>query len=549
MTFDIHELVREFDEKYGDSFSNIQRHESKVAAIPGALKPGEEVQFISEGVLASWNVRRSDVFVSTDIRFLVIRKDGKRIDEYDLSTVEEMKLEHEYYLHISFAGKVWKGFVQPSAAGLPFAYAIHASAARLRSQKGMAAPVLRLEPNSEPKAAELDPADLGSSKILAPQVSQPETDTNEEGNPDHAAPATLAERAESLGVSLTSGLRRKLTTAENVFQAGEAFVALTHGHLGGSFNEVPIVLTDQRLIFLADTPEQALSLGLGELTAVTGNKGAFAGHITLSLTDGERKIGQVPNDTIEPFINSVTAAISRDPSIDGELSATGAISARYRPTAIKNLSDDERQRAYNQLAFEMGDKSFMVKGELERLPEAMMPDELLIWMASGILENIGREQRGGGFCLMALTDRRIILLDKKLLAGVQTIAIDLDRVNTITGDTGLVLGNVKIQDGGDERKVGGINNSAIQPFVTRVQQAIQERKQALAVQQAAADSGCHSAGHSGSRSDATLAKGRHRGPAGEAGQSDGAGHPHRGGVCRAEGQVAERLDFLQIRSC
>lgn len=50
----------------------------------------------------------------------------------------------------------------------------------------------------------------------------------------------------------------------------------------------------------------------------------------------------------------------------------------------------------------------------------------------------------------------------------------------------MLLGNIKIQDGGDERKVGSIQNKAVRPFVTRIQEAIEARKQMLHEQQARA---------------------------------------------------------------
>ena len=45
---------------------------------------------------------------------------------------------------------------------------------------------------------------------------------------------------------------------------------------------------------------------------------------------------------------------------------------------------------------------------------------------------------------------------------------------------------MRIQDGGDERHIGWMTNSTVQPFVIRVQQAIEARKRFLAEQQAGA---------------------------------------------------------------
>lgn len=149
------------------------------------------------------------------------------------------------------------------------------------------------------------------------------------------------------------------------------------------------------------------------------------------------------------------------------------------PRAIKNMSEPERELYYRELAAEVGDDRVMTGGERKHLPNVMMPDELLLWTSSGILKSTGKEGKSGGMALIALTDRRILILDKRLFAGTQTIAIDLDKVNSITGDTGMFFGGFKIQDGGDERDVGQVSKATVLPFVQRVQQAIEARKTEL----------------------------------------------------------------------
>lgn len=147
-----------------------------------------------------------------------------------------------------------------------------------------------------------------------------------------------------------------------------------------------------------------------------------------------------------------------------------------KPKAIKGMSEGAREDYYRQLAAEVGDDRIMTAGERKHLPDVMMPDELLLWTSSGILKSTGKEGKSGGMALIALTDRRILILDKRLFAGTQTIAIDLDKVNSITGDTGMFFGGFKIQDSGNERDVGQVAKASVMPFVERVQQAIEARK-------------------------------------------------------------------------
>ena len=146
------------------------------------------------------------------------------------------------------------------------------------------------------------------------------------------------------------------------------------------------------------------------------------------------------------------------------------------PIHVRALSDEEFGARYEELAAECGDHKVLSAGERNHLPNVMMDDELLIWMSSGTLASTGKEQRKGGSCLIALTDRRILILDKRLFGGTQTIAIDLDKVNSITGDTGWFFGSFKIQDSGDERKVETVAKKTVHTFVQHVQRAIEARK-------------------------------------------------------------------------
>lgn len=263
---------------------------------------------------------------------------------------------------------------------------------------------------------------------------------------------------------------------------------------------VLIALTDRRIVLSDKDPQRTNAVDLVGLSAISGQTGLVQGGIFVDFDGHHRKFGSVPIKTVEPFVSlAKDAAAALEMQARSQLGRSGESTGTptqtveatrtvtpFTPIAIKGLGTQDRTDVYRRLAFEIGDDGFMTRGELDHLPAVMMPDELLLWFASGALQSTGKEQRLGGFTLIALTDRRILLLDKKLLAGIQTIAIDLDRVNSITGDTGLLFGNVKIQDGGDERKIGLIKNDTVQPFVDRVQEAIQQRKQRLHDQQAAA---------------------------------------------------------------
>ncbi|MCY3923773.1 MAG: hypothetical protein OXG27_15450 [Chloroflexi bacterium] len=84
---ELHHFIADLDRRYN---TNIARHKDKVAAIPEALNSDEEVRFVMSGSLRG--SFRDDVFVATNKRLLVIRRNGKQVDDYDLAETIEICL-------------------------------------------------------------------------------------------------------------------------------------------------------------------------------------------------------------------------------------------------------------------------------------------------------------------------------------------------------------------------------------------------------------------------------------------------------------------------
>lgn len=248
------------------------------------------------------------------------------------------------------------------------------------------------------------------------------------------------------------------------------------------FRNGVLALTNQRIIFLYKHPEfkktfiriiredsvRISELNYMDLKSATIEKEKLL--LPLWSSPVAQKISEIPEDSRE-----AVAAFLQEKIRERQLDKDEYEQLVKKPLA--SMTPDERHAVYRHLELETGDSRFLTSGDIEHLPDAMMPDELLIWFASGVLSSTGKEQKGGGFSVIALTDRRILIIDKRVLGGVQTISIDLDKINAISGDTGAFWnGSIRIQDGGDERKISAVPNSTIQPFVQRVQEAIQERK-------------------------------------------------------------------------
>jgi hypothetical protein len=74
--------------------------------------------------------------------------------------------------------------------------------------------------------------------------------------------------------------------------------------------------------------------------------------------------------------------------------------------------------------------------------------------------------------LIALTDRRIIFLDKGMLWGVKQCVIPLNRVNAVSGQTGIFFGAIAITDGAKTRTIKNVYKPSVVRFTTLCQEAI-----------------------------------------------------------------------------
>ncbi|MDR1276400.1 MAG: PH domain-containing protein [Candidatus Accumulibacter sp.] len=135
---------------------------------------------------------------------------------------------------------------------------------------------------------------------------------------------------------------------------------------------------------------------------------------------------------------------------------------------FKNASPEELKKEYERIAKETGDDQFFTKKELNHLPEILLQGEQVLAFSSGFMN--------GNTWLVALTDRRIIFLDKGLIFGLTQETVDLDKINTVSGETGLILGKIAIQDGAIQRIIDNVPKRSVLPFTNRVRDAIEARK-------------------------------------------------------------------------
>lgn len=134
------------------------------------------------------------------------------------------------------------------------------------------------------------------------------------------------------------------------------------------------------------------------------------------------------------------------------------------PFDFKNASKEMLSHKFKDIAKEIGDDRFFTKKELHYLPEILKDGEQVLAFTSGVMD--------GNTWLITLTERRIIFLDKGMLFGLKQSIIDLDKVNSVTCSTRLLLGDIVITDGARDRIIKNVSKMAVKNFTNKVQDAI-----------------------------------------------------------------------------
>lgn len=134
------------------------------------------------------------------------------------------------------------------------------------------------------------------------------------------------------------------------------------------------------------------------------------------------------------------------------------------PFNFKTASPAERREEYNRIAKEIGDDQFFTKKELNYLPEILQDGEQVLAFTSGMMD--------GNTWLLTLTDKRLIFLDKGLIFGLRQEIIPLNRVNAVSGETGLLFGSIYITDGARTLKIENVWKKTVKNFTNKVQEAL-----------------------------------------------------------------------------
>ena len=130
----------------------------------------------------------------------------------------------------------------------------------------------------------------------------------------------------------------------------------------------------------------------------------------------------------------------------------------------KTASEKELENEYNRIAKEQNNGQFLTKKELNYLPEILQDNEQVLAFTSGLM--------GGNTWLIALTNRKIIFLDKGMIYGLKQETIPLNRINAVSGSTGIFFGKIVITDGAKDREITNVWKKTVTLFINKCQEAI-----------------------------------------------------------------------------
>ena len=131
---------------------------------------------------------------------------------------------------------------------------------------------------------------------------------------------------------------------------------------------------------------------------------------------------------------------------------------------FKNASKKELRKEYRRIAQTTGDDRFFTKKELYHLPKILMDEEQVLAFSSGLMD--------GNTWLIALTDKRVVFLDKGLLFGTRQTSVPIDKISAVSGKTGVLFGKITIHAGGGEMTITNVLKHTVLPFTNKLQEVI-----------------------------------------------------------------------------
>ena len=106
--------------------------------------------------------------------------------------------------------------------------------------------------------------------------------------------------------------------------------------------------------------------------------------------------------------------------------------------------------------------------EVSHLPEILHDDENIKYLTSGLMD--------GTTWLVVCTQKRVLLLDHGFLFGFKQSEMNLENINSISFQTGLLFGAIEIWHGGARMLIENCDKKTVKPFTDAVNTAMQAIK-------------------------------------------------------------------------
>lgn len=282
------------------------------------------------------------------------------------------------------------------------------------------------------------------------------------------------------GLSLKRKTKR-LAALTEVLYAGEPVLALTTGTQEGHLRESLIALTDRRILILKNDPREAVSLDLARVVRVTATQGANLGQLEIELQDMKWAISLAHSRSVTLFARRAEAA--RLERADPRRASTADL--HYQDvTPVTPIQPSHQAPATALPAFEQAPGSLAqpVVPEVRQISAGRSATDAMRHPTPPSVGDVIDPGEQVTFsttasdtalaALVALTDRRVLAVATTASGDTQTMATDLGQIRSISGHTGEDFGTIQIDDGAQTWSIPLIQNDMVEPFINRVQEAI-----------------------------------------------------------------------------
>lgn len=106
--------------------------------------------------------------------------------------------------------------------------------------------------------------------------------------------------------------------------------------------------------------------------------------------------------------------------------------------------------------------SYMTGREILKLPELLQQDETIKYATSGFYDT------NTSSVLIVVTNKRILLENKKLLFGSQNTEIPLEMVNDISYNSGMLMAKISITSGTKDHKISQVSKKTVTQLVDTI---------------------------------------------------------------------------------